>query len=188
MKLQINEYLNNLKDALSNLDISDIETCANLLLSAYENGNTIFICGNGGSAATASHFACDINKGVSYNKDKRFKVIALTDNLATITAYSNDLSYDDVFVEQLKNFYQEGDLVIGISGSGNSENVLKAISFANDNNGISIGWTGFDGGKLKSVAQHSINANYNDMQVSEDIHMTLVHVLMKILYSKLHAN
>jgi D-sedoheptulose 7-phosphate isomerase len=104
----------------------------------------------------------------------------LTDNLGTITAYSNDVDYDVVFVEQLKNFFNPGDVIIGISGSGNSSNVLKAIEFVNENNGVSIGWTGFEGGKLKTIAHHSVNANVNDMQVSEDIHMTLVHIMMKI--------
>ena len=185
MKNQINQYIENLTMTLNNLKVSDIETCANILLEAYENGNNIFICGNGGSAATASHFACDINKGVSYGLEKRFKIIPLTDNLGTITAYSNDVGYDVVFVEQLKNFFNPGDVIIGISGSGNSRNVLKAIEFVNQHNGKSIGWTGFDGGLLKDIAHHSVNANINDMQISEDIHMTMVHILMKIFTKEL---
>ena len=139
----------------------------------------------GGSASTASHFACDINKGVSYGLEKRFKIIPLTDNFATITAYSNDVGYEDVFVEQLKNFFQKGDIIIGISGSGNSKNVIKAVEFVNNNNGISIGWTGYSGGILKSITHHSINANVMDMQTSEDIHMILVHIIMKVLRKKL---
>ncbi|BAO75043.1 SIS domain-containing protein [Winogradskyella sp. PG-2] len=181
MKTQIKSYLENLTETLNNLDIDAIENCANVLLKAYENGNHIFICGNGGSAATASHFACDINKGVSYGLQKRFKVIPLTDNLGTITAYTNDVGYDIVFEEQLKNFFNPGDVLVGISGSGNSKNVLKAIDFINKNGGVSVGWTGFDGGKLKELAHHSVDANINDMQISEDIHMTMVHVLMKLL-------
>nr|WP_321234167.1 SIS domain-containing protein [uncultured Psychroserpens sp.] len=181
MKTQIKNYIEDLTETLGNLDIGAIENCANVLLKAYEKGNQIFICGNGGSAATASHFACDINKGVSYGLHKRFKIIPLTDNLGTITAYSNDVGYDIVFEEQLKNFFNPDDVIIGISGSGNSENVLKAIEFVNRNGGVSIGWTGFNGGKLKEMAHHSVNANINDMQISEDIHMTMVHVLMKLL-------
>ena len=141
----------------------------------------IFICGNGGSASTASHFACDINKGVSYGLDKRFKIIPLTDNLATITAYTNDVEYDIVFVEQLRNFFNSGDVLIGISGSGNSKNVLHAIEYVNANGGRTIGWTGFNGGKLKEISHYSINANAMDMQISEDIHMISTHVMMKIL-------
>ena len=111
MKKQINNYIDDLTKTLNNLDVNDIENCANILLEAYETGNNIFICGNGGSAATASHFACDINKGVSYGLEKRFKIIPLTDNLGTITAYSNDVGYDAVFVEQLKNFFNPGDVI-----------------------------------------------------------------------------
>jgi D-sedoheptulose 7-phosphate isomerase len=185
MKNQINDYLKRLQDTVTNLNVEDIETNCNIILEAYQNKKNIFICGNGGSAATASHFACDINKGVSYGLSNRFKVIALTDNLATISAYSNDVGYDDVFLEQLKNFYNQGDLIIGISGSGNSQNVLKAIDYVNSNKGISIGWTGYDGGKLKLISQYSINAYVNDMQTSEDIHMVLVHIIMKVLRKNL---
>lgn len=185
MEKQINDYLIRLGNTIENLDQNSIKQCCKLLLRAYENENNIFICGNGGSASTASHFACDINKGVSYGLEKRFKIIPLTDNFATITAYSNDVGYEDVFVEQLKNFFQKGDIIIGISGSGNSKNVIKAVEFVNNNNGISIGWTGYSGGILKSITHHSINANVMDMQTSEDIHMILVHIIMKVLRKKL---
>lgn len=185
IETQIKEYLLKLSETVNKISVRDVEQCSKVLLQAYENQKNIFICGNGGSAATASHFACDINKGVSFGLDKRFKVIALTDNLATITAYSNDVDYDSVFLEQLKNFYNEGDVLIGISGSGNSGNVLKVIEFVNENKGITIGWTGFNGGKLKEISQFSVNADINDMQISEDIHMTLVHLMMKVLRKKL---
>jgi len=185
MEKQINDYLIRLGNTIENLDQNSIKQCCKLLLRPYENENNIFVCGNGGSASTASHFACDINKGVSYGLEKRFKIIPLTDNFATITAYSNDVGYEDVFVEQLKNFFQKGDIIIGISGSGNSKNVIKAVEFVNNNNGISIGWTGYSGGILKSITHHSINANVMDMQTSEDIHMILVHIIMKVLRKKL---
>jgi D-sedoheptulose 7-phosphate isomerase len=182
---QIKEYLLKLSETVNKISVKDVEQCSKVLLQAYEKKKNIFICGNGGSAATASHFACDINKGVSYGLDKRFKIMALTDNLATISAYSNDVNYDSIFLEQIKNFYNPGDVLIGISGSGNSMNVLKAIEFVNENEGVTIGWTGFQGGKLKEVSQFSINANIDDMQISEDIHMTLVHLMMKVLRKKL---
>lgn len=185
---EISHYITELQTTLSRLDIDEIEQCAEILLKAYNNNNNIFICGNGGSAATASHFACDINKGVSYGLEKRFKVIPLTDSLSTITAYTNDLEYDIIFLEQIKNFFNEGDVLIGISGSGNSNNVLKAIEFVNKNNGITIGWTGYNGGKLKEISQYSINANIDDMQLSEDIHMILVHIMMKITSKSLNTN
>lgn len=185
MGSQIKNYLLKVSKTINKINTKDVEQCANILLEAYENNKNIFICGNGGSAATASHFACDINKGVSFGLDKRFKIIALTDNLATITAYSNDVGYDAIFIEQLKNFYTEGDVLIGISGSGYSANVLKAVEYVNDNKGITIGWTGFNGGKLKEISRFSIDANINDMQISEDIHMILVHLMMKILRKKI---
>lgn len=181
MKEQIAQYFEKLQKTISNINVEEIENCANVLLEAYEEGKQIFICGNGGSASTASHFACDINKGVSYGLEKRFKIIPLTDNLATITAYTNDVDYDIVFVEQLKNFFKEGDILIGISGSGNSKNVLNAVEYVNEYKGITIGWTGFDGGKLKKITAHSIHANVNDMQVAEDMHMVFTHLMMKVL-------
>lgn len=137
--------------------------------------------GNGGSAATASHYCCDFNKGVSYEYEKRFKFMCLSDNTATLTAYANDVSYEMVFVEPLKNFLQPGDLVIGISGSGNSKNVLHAIDYANDHQAITLGITGYSGGALKKKAKYSVNIGVDDMQISEDLHMMLDHLAMKII-------
>lgn len=176
----IDNYFEKLKTAIDKIDKNEIETFLKLLKAAREKNNTIFIMGNGGSASTASHFACDIAKGVSYGKEKKFNVISLCDNLSIISAYANDISYDDIFVEQLKNQFRKGDLVIGISGSGNSKNVLKAIDFANENGGVTVGWTGYDGGKLKQMAMFSVNANVDDMQISEDIHMILTHLTMQV--------
>lgn len=181
MKDLIDNYLQDVKTVIDKLDRNEIETFIKLLLTAKENKNTIFVMGNGGSASTASHFACDISKGVSYGQENRFKIICLNDSIPTIMAYSNDVSYEDIFVEQLKNLFKKGDMVIGFSGSGNSKNVLKAIGHANSNNGITVGITGYTGGKLKEISQFSINTNVNDMQISEDMHMILVHILMKSL-------
>lgn len=181
MKNCINFYISQLLTTIKNQNISEIETCAKVLLEGYHSNKQIFVCGNGGSAATASHFACDINKGVSYGLSKRFKVLPLLENIATISAYTNDVNYDSIFVEQLKNFYNDGDILIGISGSGNSTNVLNAVSFVNENNGTTIGWTGYTGGKLKELTHYSINANIEDMQISEDLHMIYTHILMKTL-------
>lgn len=178
---KINEYLDNVKKTLDNLDRQEIETFLSVLVKAKDEGRTVFIMGNGGSAATASHFCCDFNKGVSYGKDKKFKFICLNDNVPTMMAYSNDVSYDDVFVEPLKNFFKEGDLIIGISGSGNSKNVLKAIEYANENGGVTIGITGYNGGKLKQISKYSVNTNIDDMQISEDVHMILDHLCSSIL-------
>lgn len=180
-ELIINDYLSQLKEALDNLNRNEITQLAELLENARLAGQRVFIFGNGGSGSTASHFACDINKGVSLGKERRHRIMALTDNIPTILAYSNDMSYDDIFVEQLKNFLEPGDLVIGISGSGNSKNVIKAIQYANSKQNYTIGITGYGGGELRRIVALSINANKNDMQISEDVHMILVHLLMKML-------
>ena len=126
------QYLNGLNGLLDGFDTEAFDRIVNSILDAYSDEQAIFIMGNGGSASTASHFACDINKGCCLDLDKKFKVICLNDNLPTLLAYANDLDYASVFVEPLKNFFRSGDLVIGISGSGDSENVLRAIRYAND--------------------------------------------------------
>ena len=141
---KINNYFERLKRTVDDLNRDEVATFIQVLNSAREKGKNIFIMGNGGSAATASHFVCDFNKGASYMHDnkKRFKFICLNDNVAIMMAYSNDVSYEDVFVEQLRNFLNEDDIVIGISGSGNSKNVIKAIEYTNQKSGISVGLTG----------------------------------------------
>lgn len=178
-------YLNRLQETIKRLDKEEINKFINMLLDARDADKQIFIMGNGGSASTASHFCCDFNKGSSYGFNKRFKFICLNDNVPGMMAYANDVSYDDVFVEQLKNFFNPGDYVIGISGSGNSKNVLKAIEYANTNGGITIGLTGFNGGKLKQMCTHSVNMNVDDMQISEDLHMMMDHLSMKVITNQM---
>lgn len=181
MKELIENYFSRLKNTIDKISRDEIESFINTIITARDNENTIFIMGNGGSASTASHFVCDYNKGVSYGQEKRIKFICLNDNIATMMAYANDVSYDDIFVEQLKNFLKPNDVVIGISGSGNSKNVIKAIEYANKNKSITVGLTGYNGGKLKKSAKVSVNANIDDMQISEDMHMILCHMVMQIL-------
>src|SRR5271169_4809769 len=124
-----NLYRAALLQAIDAVDLDKVEQAIAILAQARDGNRRIFVCGNGGSASTASHFACDLVKGASFNRQKRFRIMALTDSLPTITAYSNDVSYECVFVEQLKNFAEPGDVVIAISGSGNSPNVLRAMEF-----------------------------------------------------------
>jgi D-sedoheptulose 7-phosphate isomerase len=181
MKNLINSYFDQLKKCLDSLNYDEIINVVNIMEEARKKHKKIFIFGNGGSAATASHFAGDVNKGVSCGQKIRYRMVALTDNVPTIMAYANDVSYDDVFVEQLKNFIDDGDIIIGISGSGNSKNVLKAIEYANSRGNITIGITGYTGGILKDVSKYSVNAKIDDMQIAEDIHMILTHLLMKLL-------
>lgn len=176
-------YLGDLKELINTIDVNEITEFIKRLENAYKNGKTIFIMGNGGSAATASHFACDINKGVSLKLQKKFKVLCLNDNIPIILAYSNDISYDSVFIEQLKNFIGNDDLVIGISGSGNSKNVLNAIEYANKIGAKTFGIIGCNGGRLKNVAQKSLIIMSFDMQKIEDCHMILVHLIMQYFNS-----
>ena len=177
----IKSYIANLKTTLDNLDISEIEKTANAFITARDNQKQIIFFGNGGSGSTASHFVCDLSKGCSYEKDKRIRAICLNDNIPTLLAYSNDVSYDVVFLEQLKNLLNPGDVVVGISGSGNSKNIIKAIEYANANGAVTIGLTGYNGGKLKEISSISVNANIDDMQISEDIHVIVMHILYKLL-------
>ncbi len=182
------EYLEELKGLLDAFPHDRFEEVAALILSAYDKENQIFVMGNGGSGSTASHFACDINKGCCFNAEKKFKVICLNDNVPTMLAYANDLSYEKVFVEQLKNFLGPGDVVIGISGSGNSENVIQAVLYAKENGAKTIGLTGFDGGKLAGTADFPLVASIDDMQKVEDVHMIVVHMLMQYIDRVLHAD
>lgn len=181
------KYLAELKDTIDSLPLEEFEEVVNLILRAYEGGHQIFIMGNGGSGSTASHFACDINKGACLGLEKRFGVICLNDNVPTMLAYANDNSYEDIFVEQLKNFLKPDDLVIGISSSGNSKNVLKAIEYANKKGARTLGLTGFDGGKLAGLAKLPLVIKINDMQKVEDIHLILTHMVMQVVYKRLHA-
>lgn len=181
----LQNYLKELSSVFEQIRPEEFQDFLDELLEAYQRDSYIFIFGNGGSGSTASHFACDINKGVSFGRENRFKVISLNDNSPTIMAYANDVSYDDVFVEQLKNFMSRDDLVIAISGSGNSKNVVKAIEYANENKGKTFGICGYGGGELKRVCRKSLSIACTDMQKVEDIHVILVHCVMQYLLSRL---
>lgn len=185
IKELVKAYLDEEKRVLDTVSLEIFDEIVQLVGNAYDRDNQIFVMGNGGSGSTASHFACDINKGVSFHLDRRFKVICLNDNIPTMLAYANDNSYDDIFVEQLKNFLNPGDVVIGFSGSGNSKNVIKAIHYANEHAAISVGFTGFEGGQLAKIAKIALVVPVNDMQKIEDIHLIFAHLIMHIFYKKL---
>jgi D-sedoheptulose 7-phosphate isomerase len=177
----VRDYKSRLIATLERLDDREVNAFIDALAQALSEERAIFIFGNGGSAATASHMTCDLNKGCSYGRDRRFKVICLNDNLPTMMAYANDVSYHDIFVEPLKNFLRPGDLVIGISGSGNSENVLRAIDYANANGALTVGLCGYSGGKLKQKAGIVVHVAVDDMQIAEDVHLVLGHMAMQAL-------
>lgn len=179
----INNYFNTLKSTIDKIDRSEIEKFISILEEAKAQDSIIYIMGNGGSASTASHFCCNFNKELSFDKSLKFKMICLNDNIPTLLAYANDISYDVVFVEQLKNFLTQKDVVIGISGSGSSKNIINAIEYANTIGATTIGLTGFNGGRLKQIAKYSVNTNLNDMQITEDIHLSLCHIACTILDS-----
>lgn len=184
LRQQFLDYCQGLKAALDAIPTDAAERFLKHLESAYLEGRQVFIMGNGGSGSSASHAAGDLNKGVSYGREKRFRVISLNDNMATLTAYANDVSYSEAFVEQLKNFLNSGDLVIGISGSGNSPSILKAVEYANQHGAVTIGLCGFGGGKLAAMAQVPVHVPVNDMQKVEDVHMMLFHVAMQVLCAR----
>jgi D-sedoheptulose 7-phosphate isomerase len=175
------EYIEDLKIILDNFPHFYFNRMVEALLKAYHEERRIFVMGNGGSASTASHWVCDVNKGCCLPYEKKFKMMCLNDSISTMLAYANDLSYEKIFVEQLKNFFQPGDVVIGISGSGNSKNVLNAIDYANAYGGVTIGLSGFIGGQLHRSVHVPILAKVADMQKVEDIHMIVVHMAMQRL-------
>jgi len=184
------KYIQELKQTLDKLPLIQVEEIKDILLDAYSKDRKIFILGNGGSAATASHFACDLSKGTTIgnpNMEKRFKVIALTDNVPLLTAWGNDTDYSEIFVEQLKNLLDKDDIVIAISGSGNSENVLKAVEYANGKDAFTIGLTGFAGGKLKDIARKCLVVPSNCMERIEDIHLMLEHLICSWLREELKS-
>ena len=187
IRQQFLDYCQGLKQALDAIPTDAAEKFLQLLESAYLEGRQVFIMGNGGSGSSASHAAGDLNKGVSCGREKRFRVMSLNDSMATVTAYANDVSYSQAYVEQLKNFLNRGDLVIGISGSGNSPSILKAIEYANQQGAVTVGLCGFSGGKLAAMAQFPVHVPVNDMQKVEDIHMMLFHVAMQVLCARLDA-
>ena len=174
---KIGEYISHLQAAISAIPIHKIKRLTELLLEAYEDGRHVFILGNGGSASTASHFACDLSKGTINGNGKRFKVISLTDNVALMTAWANDSHYDEVFREQLENLSSPGDVVIGISASGNSNNVLNAMGYARAIGCVTIGFAGFGGGQLASIVDECIIVESDRYGPVEDVHLILEHVI-----------
>jgi D-sedoheptulose 7-phosphate isomerase len=179
------QYFAELRRAIGGLPLDAIHRIVDTLMEAYENGRTVYLCGNGGSAALASHFACDLGKGTANCSDgKRFRVLALTDNLPTLTAWANDSSYEDVFSEQLKNFVQPHDVAIAISGSGNSRNVLKALRVARDAGATTIGIAGYQGGAMKGLCDHCAIVPSNDMQIIEDLHLAIAHSVFRMVHAR----
>ncbi len=175
------DYLKSYKEkslaALEKIAENDVAQLIELLSAAREAGRQIFLCGNGGSAATASHFANDLGKGASWGQEKRFRVLALTDNVSWMTALANDTDYSQIFVEQLKNYAQPEDLLIAFSGSGNSPNVLEVVQWANQNSLLTVGITGRPGGKLGEMARYPVFVESSHMGHIEEGHFLIQHLV-----------
>lgn len=182
---KIQQYLKEVQSTLAALPLQSIREAVDVLLSANYAGTTIFTLGNGGSAATASHFKCDLAKGTITPNRPRFRVMALTDNVPEMTALSNDLSYEDIFAEQLRGLIGRGDVVVAFSGSGNSPNVLRAVELAHQMGGITIGFSGFGGGQLSDLVHVPVVVPNHCMEQIEDVHLVLCHLICTVLRERM---
>jgi D-sedoheptulose 7-phosphate isomerase len=183
------DYFDHYYRMVNDLPHAQVELAADILHRAYQDGRKVYVFGNGGSAALASHFACDLGKGTAIlgKNGKRFQVIAFTDNLALLTAWANDTSYEQVFAEQLRNFVQPGDIAFAISGSGNSPNVLRGLEAAREEGVFNIGLGGFQGGKMKALCDLSIVIPSENMQIIEDLHVSVCHALFTLVRRRIQA-
>lgn len=177
---EINTYLSDEIETIKMLDRESLNQAMNILLEAFERGSTVYVFGNGGSAATASHFQNDFNKGISEHTKKKFNFVCLNDNVATMLAVANDIGYEEVFRFQLQGHLKAGDIVLAISGSGNSPNILNAVAYAQEMGNQVIGLTGLQGGRLKELADLSLHVPVQSMQITEDIHLIFNHLMMRI--------
>jgi len=181
------DYFRLYDNVISRLPHGNIEAIAKELLQRYYEGRAVFLFGNGGSAALASHLACDLGKGtlVNGNTQPRFRVVALTDNVSLMTAWANDSCYERIFAEQLLNLIYPGDVAFAISGSGNSPNVLAALEVARDVGAVTIGLTGFDGGAMKALCDHCVVVPSNNMQIIEDFHVSVAHAIFSVIRDRI---
>lgn len=186
----IQNYISGLQQTLEQLPRQLIADVVAVLQNARLQGNNVFIMGNGGSASTASHFVCDLAKNTRHAGLPHFRVIGLTDNMAIFSAYANDEGYESVFSQQLANLIGPSDVVIGISASGNSKNVINAIEEARKHNATTIGFTGFDGGRLGQLVDINLHVKSNIIEHVEDIHLMLEHIIVKTIKERdrLQAN
>ncbi|PQO35982.1 SIS domain-containing protein [Bremerella cremea] len=191
--LDIASYVDRFKAELDNLDQDQIKKWADLVYGAYESGNFVYIIGNGGSGCNASHMAEDLGKSSLHEKDlgdeslRRLKVLSLTDNVGWIMAVGNDVGYDQIFLQQLMNYGQEGDVLLAISGSGNSDNILKAVDWSNRHGLKTLGLTGYGGGKLRDMAQHSFHVPLDDMGMVESIHLAIFHWVLNDVFARINS-
>ena len=184
---RVTNYITLLQQTIDQLPKDKIVRVIDLLYSARFSGRQVFIMGNGGSASTASHFVCDLSKNTRREGWPRYKVIGLSDNMAVFSAYANDEGYENVFCEQLANLLLPDDIVIAISASGNSKNVVNAIQYAKDQNAFTIGFTGFDGGILGTLVDINLHINSDIIEHVEDLHLVLEHMIIKSLKERVQT-
>lgn len=184
---RIVSYLSSLQETINGLPKENIVSVIELLKSARLDGRQVFIMGNGGSASTATHFVCDLAKNTRKDGLPHFKVIGLADNMALFSAYANDEGYENVFSQQLANLVLPDDIVIGISASGNSMNVLNALALAKSRKAITVGFTGFDGGQMAAMVDLNVHVNSSIIEHVEDIHLMLEHMIVKSIKDEIYA-
>ncbi len=189
--LDVRPFLDRVGQELKRINPAEVKALADVMYDCYLKRRMIFICGNGGSGSNASHFCEDVGKGTLRREDfdnedkKRVRIVSLTDNTPYILAWGNDEGFDRIFVEQLKNLASPGDLLIAISGSGNSPNVLKAVEWAHRHDVRTFGCTGFTGGKLRALAQQGLHVPLDDMGIVESIHLTAFHWVVDDLHRRI---
>ena len=187
------EYLERLSQEVARVDQASMQTWADLTFAAWRNDQFVYVFGNGGSGTTATHISEDLGKSslreadLSDESKRRLKIMSLTDNVGWILALGNDIGYDSIFVQQLMNYGRRGDLAVAISGSGNSENVLQAVDWANRNGLTTFALTGFDGGKLKQMAQHNLHVELDDIGMVESIHLCLFHWVLNDVFARINS-
>lgn len=177
----VKDYLDLEIEVLQSIDHDAICDVLQVLIKALDEERSVYVFGNGGSSATASHILSDFNKGVSANLEVKYRFQCLNDNVPTLMAISNDIGFEEVFRQQLMNKVKKDDIVIAISGSGNSENVIRAVKYAKDEGAYVIGMTGYDGGRLYQLSDLNLHVNINNMQITEDVHLIFEHLMMNVL-------
>ncbi|MGH1490445.1 MAG: D-sedoheptulose-7-phosphate isomerase, partial [Acidimicrobiales bacterium] len=181
----IEAHLGWVKECIEAFDLDAVESIVDLIVDACNNRRQVFIFGNGGSASTASHFCCDLGKGQVVEGKPRLRVASLNDNMAWITAIANDISYDEIFKEQLVNFLEPEDVVIAISASGNSPSIISAMEYVNEVGAVGVGMIGFGGGKLANLCKESLIVDSYDYGVVEGLHLVLEHMIAQSVGKKL---
>jgi D-sedoheptulose 7-phosphate isomerase len=185
MDSTIKDYFNEIVKALNAINESDITEIGDIIFDTYKRHKRIYIFGNGGSAATASHFALDLAKSSANLSVRKLPAISLSENMPLITAIANDTDYSLIFREQLSTLLESGDLVVAISASGNSPNIIEAVKFANNNGAVTVGICGFDGGELNKIARRAIIIANNDYKQIEDVHMIITHIIAREVRNKI---